>query len=146
MERTLSDQELRDLKVRLLDQAADLIEQRGWVRGRGGNFKEGFCALGALNDVSCLEYLRRTHLLAHTRRVVDDTTGSLLTVLNGVEISDLRESLAQILAEWLIAESGIGSPDDPACWVAAWNDDPSRVKSDVVNAFRKAALSVQEQA
>lgn len=33
---------------RIVRRAADLIEDRGWVRGQGGNKTMGFCVLGSI--------------------------------------------------------------------------------------------------
>ena len=147
-----SDQEERHRAAEFMDYAASLIEEHGWLQGKRGSFAAGFCAMGSLDEA-----IRQARLSAFredelTESGFDKTTLRWVRNIDAYAASDFRRSLLRNLTEWLIAEgeqsrsfherSELGSV--LAYSAIVWNDEPERRESDVVNALRKAAITLRE--
>jgi hypothetical protein len=92
-----------------LDNAADYIENHGWVQGVLYGPGSRVCAMGAL---------RRTLGTPDPERLPEEP---LVALLDGAGIApdECDEELTAV--------------------VAGWNDDPARTKQEVLDAFRRAA-------
>ena len=101
-----------------LDDAADYIENRGWIQGEVVDEHGHVCAVGAVElganrHGDSDEWLPlRDHALLH-----------------------LGDGLGLPLAAW---------GDDPGDAVAIWNDHPERTQQEVLDALRAAAKSARE--
>lgn len=144
------DQEERQRAAEFMDYAALLIERHGWLQYKSGTFETGFCVMGGLTKAirqACSTAFGSSPVIgcAFSASALSRAGG-----LDGSTIADFRRRLAQNMAEWLIAEGELAPSSSEegaeAFAIVGWNDEPGRRASDVINALRKAALTLREQA
>lgn len=95
-----------------LKAAVRLLEKYGWIQGRLGGAKTGFCSIGAINAATSRNYF-----------AADDKR------FDPVQFVYRHRAACRALIE--AAEIPFGQ-------VADWNDDPERTKDEVLEAFRRA--------
>lgn len=100
----------------ILDDAADLLERKGWIQGRYSN-ENGHCAVGAITRV-CGLY-----------DAVSLTVPDMVEVRSQIEAAyQVERVLRNILAER-------GGP----LHVQTWNDKKGRTKQEVLDLLREGA-------
>lgn len=124
--RQASDEEVANS----LEEAAQIIERDGWVRGKYGCPEVGWCAVGAIERVN-------SYGLSQTRH----------------SRSQAATDAELLLAAHLLAEDPAAELSEMESLVSAglhlvfrWNDTEGRTVEDVTNALRKTALTLREQA
>lgn len=126
--------EYRHLLADLMDEAARLIEEHGWVRGYFGTESEGFCLAGAVHEAAY--------------RYCADMYGSRLAAWSSGAVTLRHVALGEIGRQ--LAESAMVS-SDPSLgqWLSAsaicWNDAPERTRNDVITQLQKTAIDLRSQ-
>lgn len=145
-----ADQKERQTAAEFMDYAASLIETYGWRQYRMGCLEEGFCLEGGLAWAIHEARLSALSAAPVTDCLLSADAQARAKSLDLSSIIDLRCTLAQNVTEWLIAEGELrGDSFNSAAYdysAMSWNDHPTRQASDVINALRKTALTLREQA
>lgn len=130
----------------ILNAAADLIEEKGWLQKHLRDAEGRVCMVGALAEVSKPRYeLTYEYPPMSFLELMGKEEMSLSMALNTVVHCRLvdyeREGQAAqyFLWNWLQRNEGALSITAYGAGIPAWNDTPGRTKEEVVKCLRRAA-------
>lgn len=113
----------------LLEDAVDILETDGWVRGQFWQHGKGYCAVGALQEATTRK-LRQPQVNNHVKHLQVIDTG----------MAALRHLMSTLLAEGKSMDHQDRPPRDV---IVDWNDLRARDKYEVTDMFRLAAKKAQ---
>lgn len=113
----------------ILEKAAEIIDEFGWIQGQGGHEAVGYCAAGALHRA---------------------TRCSNSHALRSAWPSWMCMDIHEVVTDHLAREGGWSTQCNDELSggrsLVLYNDTPGRTAADVTTAFRKTALTLREQA
>jgi hypothetical protein len=141
MEKTAAD---------ILEEAADLIEQGRHLRGALTDYKDGYCANGAIMKAatgqpfytSSPRGLFATDFMLQVPCFDKATTAAIAAV---VEHLDLEPVSPLEFSAWELHEKDIPLINRIAEALVQWNNNRDRTGAEVVDAFRHAAKNLRNQ-
>lgn len=133
----VDEKDLPEEAAALLEKAAQLLEDHGWLQGHYGLFGR-HCSLGAIGAVAQIEYGESYPLFSAETAHFNVKVKALMALSRYVVDSGAISPLD--------AQYTGGSIQGAGLVVAQWNDARDQTAEDVIATMRKAAVAVREQA